>query len=259
MSISKKICTKVENTTGICYTVCIKRHRMMQNTYRCKMLKKIDILGMKIDNYTVREAMMQVEIYLGDTSMSVIDTIDVALLDLASKEDTARRYVENLDLVVIGEKEILLAADIHSSQRLSEIENHDFFREFARRIMRDGHGVFLLTQTAEEEQQLRDFLEDKYERIRIEGSCVMEDKEGDPEAVVNEINSASADVIFSVLPSPVREQFLLENRNKLDVRIWYGLGRNYAPGVRVNRFSRLAEGLIYKRKLKNRLHKYNKK
>lgn len=254
-----KICTKVENTIGICYTVCIKRHFMMQNTYRCKMLKKIDILGMKIDNYTVREAMMQVDIYLGDTSMSVIDTIDIALLDLAGKEEAARRYVENLDLAVIGEKEILLAADIHSSQRLSEIENHDFFREFARRIMRDGRAVFLLTQTADQEQQLEAFLEERYDRIRIAGGCVMQDREGDPEAVVNEINSVSADVIFAVLPSPVREQFLLENRNKLDVRIWYGLGNDYVPGVRANWVSRLAGGLIHKRKLKNRLHKYNKK
>lgn len=231
----------------------------MQNTDRCKMLKKIDILGMKIDNYTVREAMTQVEVYLGDTSMSVIDTVDVALLDLAIREDTVRRYVETLDLAVIGEKEILQAADIHSSQRMSEIENHDFFREFAKRITRDGRGVYLLTQTAGQEQMLRAFLEERYQRMRIEGSCVMEEREGDPEAVVNDINSVSADVIFSVLSSPGREQFLLENRNKLDARIWYGLGRNYAPGARARGISRLAEGLIHRRKLKNRLHKYNKK
>lgn len=223
------------------------------------MLKKIDILGMKIDNYTVREAMMQVEIFLSDTSMNVIDTVDTKLLDLASREETARRYVESLDLAVIGEKEILLAADIHSNQRISETVNHDFFREFIRRIVRDRRPIFLLAQTEDEERMLKNFLLGKYERIQIEGGCAVEEKKGDWEAVVNEINSASADIIFSILPSPYREEFLLENRNKLDAKVWYGLGSNYAPGARVSRIAQFAEGLIHKRKLKNRLHKYNKK
>ena len=40
------------------------------------MLKKIDILGIEVDNYTVREAMMQVENYLDNTVMNTIETID---------------------------------------------------------------------------------------------------------------------------------------------------------------------------------------
>ena len=40
------------------------------------MLKKIDILGIEVDNYTVREAMMQVENYLDNTIMNTIETIE---------------------------------------------------------------------------------------------------------------------------------------------------------------------------------------
>ncbi|MGN0427249.1 MAG: glycosyltransferase, partial [Agathobacter sp.] len=43
--------------------------------------------------------------------------------------------------------------------------------------------------------------------------------------VVNEINSATPDVIVSLLPSPGQEIFLQENRDKLSAKIWYGLGR----------------------------------
>ena len=31
------------------------------NEYGCKMIKKIDILGIQLDNYTVREAIMRVK------------------------------------------------------------------------------------------------------------------------------------------------------------------------------------------------------
>lgn len=72
------------------------------------MLKKIDILGIEVDNYTVREAMMQVENYLDNTVMNTIETIDMKMLELAGRDETVRACMEQLDLAVIGEKEILL-------------------------------------------------------------------------------------------------------------------------------------------------------
>ena len=190
------------------------------------MLKKIDILGIEVDNYTVREAMMQVENYLDNTVMNTIETIDMKMLELAGRDETVRACMEQLDLAVIGEKEILIAADVHSSQRISETINHDFFREFIKRIIRNHKRVFLLAETIAQ--------------------------------VVNEINSASADVIFSILPSPLQEQFLTENKSKLDAKIWYGLSSDYAPRSRISRISQIAGRLIHKKKLQSKLHKYNK-
>lgn len=222
------------------------------------MLKKIDILGIEVDNYTVREAMMQVENYLDNTIMNTIETIDMKMLELAGQDETVRACIEQLDLAVIGEKEILIAADVHSSQRLSETINHDFFREFIKRIIRNHKRVFLLAETIAQEEQLEHFLVGKYEQIEVAGHCAIEEKSNDFESVVNEINSASADVIFSILPSPLQEQFLTENKSKLDAKIWYGLSRDYAPRSRISRISQIAGRLIHKKKLQSKLHKYNK-
>ena len=212
------------------------------------MLKKIDILGIEVDNYTVREAMMQVENYLDNTVMNTIETIDMKMLELAGRDETVRACMEQLDLAVIGEKEI----------RISEIINHDFFREFIKRIIRNHKRVFLLAETVAQEEQLEHFLVGKYEQIEVAGHCAIEEKSNDFESVVNEINSASADVIFSILPSPLQEQFLTENKSKLDAKIWYGLSSDYAPRSRISRISQIAGRLIHKKKLQSKLHKYNK-
>lgn len=222
------------------------------------MLKKIDILGIEVDNYTVREAMMQVENYLDNTVMNTIETIDMKMLELAGQDETVRACMEQLDLAVIGEKEILIAADVHSSQRISETINHDFFREFIKRIIRNHKRVFLLAETIAQEEQLEHFLVGKYEQIEVAGHCAIEEKSNDFESVVNEINSASADVIFSILPSPLQEQFLTENKSKLDAKIWYGLSSDYALRSRISRISQIAGRLIHKKKLQSKLHKYNK-
>ena len=201
---------------------------------------------------------MQVENYLDNTIMNTIETIDMKMLELAGQDETVRACIEQLDLAVIGEKEILIAADVHSSQRLSETINHDFFREFIKRIIRNHKRVFLLAETIAQEEQLEHFLVGKYEQIEVAGHCAIEEKSNDFESVVNEINSASADVIFSILPSPLQEQFLTENKSKLDAKIWYGLSSDYAPRPRISRISQIAGRLIHKKKLQSKLHKYNK-
>lgn len=222
------------------------------------MLKKIDILGIQIDNYTVREAMTKVDGYLESTGMNTIETIDMEMLDVAGTNECVRECIAQLDQAVVGEKEILVAAGVRSNQRMSETINHDFFREFMKRVARHKKKVFLLGETEEQIENLRKFMESKYERIPIAGTCTLEDKSGDLLSVVNEINSATAEVLLSVLSTPQQEEFLMENKNKLDVQVWYGVGNHYVSMSYVRKISSLAGKLIHKRKLKSRLHKYNK-
>ena len=220
------------------------------------MVKKIDILGMEIDNYTVREAMIQVEGYLNQTGMSMIETVSMKMLELAGEENCVKECMEMLDLAVIGEKEILVAAGFQSNQRTKEIVEHDFFREFLKRIIRSRKRVFLLGDTVDAVDKLEDYLKEEYEKLIIEGRCALEEKSGDIEGVVNEVNGVSPDVIFSILSSPVQEQFLLENKGKLDAKIWYGIGDDYETHSGIRRLSRIAGRLIHKKRLQSQLHKY---
>lgn len=47
---------------------------------------------------------------------------------------------------------------------------------------------------------------------------------GGTDAMVNEINALTPDMILSVLPSPDQEHFLMENCEKLSAGLWYGIG-----------------------------------
>lgn len=220
------------------------------------MLKKIDILGMQIDNYTVREAIMQTEVFLGSGGMNTIETVTMKMLDMAATEPCIRECMQMLDLTVIGEKEILVAAGIRSNQRIRETVEHTFFEEFMKRIVRNRKSVFLLGETRSELDDLASYLERKYEKLTLAGSYALEENVGDVEGVVNEINSTSVDVILSVIPSPQQEQFLLENKGKLDAGIWYGIGKGYETHSGFARLMTVAGQLIHKKRLQQRQHKY---
>lgn len=65
----------------------------------------------------------------------------------------------------------------------------------------------MLAETIAQEEQLEHFLVGKYEQIEVAGHCAIEEKSNDFESVVNEINSASADVIFPFFRLRYRNSF----------------------------------------------------
>ena len=218
------------------------------------MLKKLDILGLELDNYTVREAMLRAETYLNNNEMNTIETISMSMLEKAGHDEKMRACLKNLDLAVIGEKEILLAAGVNSTQRMKETIENTFFYEFMKRLLRNKKTIYLLGEKETDVKKLEIFLHNEYEKVRIVGKDAMENCIGDLDAVVNAINVETPDLVFSVLPSPYQEEFLMENKGKLSIGIWYGLGEHYA--TESHSLFRRVRRLISRKKLENSLSEY---
>ena len=119
--------------------------------------------------------------------------------------------------------------------------------------------MYLFGETKQQLEQLERFLKTDYPRLRIAGKFAMEECLGDFDGVVNEINIATPDVIFSILPTPEQEYFLMENRGKINAKIWYGLGGAYARAQGVSYLAAMAKKMVHKGMLRSMLSKYNRK
>ena len=188
------------------------------------MIKKVDILGIQLDNYTVREAIMCVERYLSNNVLNTIESISLQMLIDSETNPVLKEVMSSLDLAIIGEKEI----------------------------------IFLLGDTQEKIDSLKAELTEDYPKLIFAGEYAVETCVGDLEAVINDMNATTPDVIISVLPSPMQEQFLYEHRDKMNANIWYGIG-----GVPVHKkkhgvLARL-KSIIHRGKLVNSMNKYDEK
>lgn len=224
----------------------------------CYMVKKIDILGINLDNYTVREAMLQMDVCWNNTIMSTVETISMETLVKAQSDELVKKCIESLDLAIICDKEILKVAGIMSSQRLKETKENEFLKEFLRRTARNKRTVYLLGDSKERIGMLQEFLNENYEKIKIAGVYALDECGGDYDAVINEINIATPDVILSVLSTPNREYFLIEHKEKLNAKIWYGLGEDYAGGQGKSEVADFARKLIQKGIMHTLLLRYKK-
>lgn len=225
------------------------------NEYGCTMIKKIDILGIRLDNYTVREAIMQVEAYLSNDALNTIESISMQMLIESESDPVVREVISSLDLAVIGEKEIIQAAGVETMQRLQETEENDFSFEFFKRVERNKKTLYLLGETESKIGNIKGQLESAFPKLVIVGEYAVENCVGNLEAVINDMNATTPDIIVSVLPTPMQEHFFLEHRDKMNASIWYGIGE---AGIQRKRYGvgRFFRNLIHLGKLKNSINKY---
>lgn len=229
-----------------------------------KMVKKIRLLGMEMDNFTLQEELMLSEAFYHKQELNIIRTVSIEMLSLAADSQAVRDGIGQADLLVVGDREILTEAGIYSAQRLREAGEHGFMREFLSRTCHSQSSFFLVAQGQGELGAFHDFLKTKYEKIRIVGSYVLDagsDGGGRMlhEAMVNEINAAAPDIILSVLGSPLEDGFLLQEKAKIGARVWYSLGAGYQDVERKPSALVWFRQLIHKGRFKNIIHQYEDK
>lgn len=221
------------------------------------MIKKIDILGIPLDNYTVREAIMRVETYLSNNVLNTIESISMQMLIESENDEALKQVISSLDLAVIGEKEILQATKLNTMQRIRETEENDFFYEFFKRVERNRKSVFILGETTERVEDLKDTLKHDFGKLILAGSYATETCIGDLDAVINDLNATTPDVILSVLPSPKQEHFFLDHKDKMNANIWYGIG-DLSIEKKFNVWGKI-KSIVHRGKLKNSIQKYGTK
>ncbi len=220
------------------------------------MEKKVDILGIEVNNYSAHEAMQKVVTYFENDSMNVINTIYPTVLMAAQKDPELKAGIEAADLTIIGDKAILSAADITDEKRCEEVANSVFLSLFLHFIGAQGHPVHLLSEKEKVNEEILEYFSEYYDNLNIVGASVVAPDEEQDDRVVNEINSTDAAVLFSTLTSPHQEFFISRNKTRINVNVWFGIGEsNYIMNARTGLFKRLIDLGIFKRQVSKQKNK----
>lgn len=220
--------------------------------------KKISILDMRLDNYTVRESLLRLDTYLGSTMLNVIETVTMEQLMLAAEHPVIKECLKQADLCIVGESEILSETGNASAQRVKEIREQDFLRELLKRAVRSQKRIFLIAMTSEKIEQIQTFFAELAPKFAAVGTCAMEEYTEDMDSIVNEMNGAAPDIVISALKSPVEEEFLQSHKDKIDTCVWYGLGMAFYQGHSKIQVGRTIKKLALRGRLHHSMSKYGK-
>lgn len=218
-------------------------------------MKEINILGLKLYDCSLREKMQLAERYLRSGVLNTIECVSAQTVMRAAREESLRKLLEQMDLIVCCDTDLAHAAGIASYARLKEIENNSFLKEFIKKLVREKQAVYLLADDEEVLTRLRDDLEEWSGKLRIAGSGILHEEitEGGIDTLINDINDKVPKVILSLCDYPMQENFISQNKEKINANIWLG----FQKGSLIRRekekgLKRLARGLerrIFRKKV----------
>lgn len=216
------------------------------------MCNKIEVMGISLDYLNVEQEMERLAGFMENDRLDAIGMITMNTLLLAEKDPAWRKYLENLDLSVISEKEILEAVGVSSGQVYEEVLENDFPARMFWYIINKELRVFLLGESSEEVDALEKYLLETYPGIQIAGTAAdVAGEEASVDSIINELNSFSPDVIISGLQGIRQDQFLMENRQKINGKIWLGLGEHpdiqNEAGIKVGWWNTLLKKTTFRR------------
>ena len=190
------------------------------------MDNRINILDMEIEACTAKEAMKRSMEYLVSDPVNIVEFVTIDSLMRMDDLPELKEKVGEFDLVLAGNKTILEAADISDRKYLQETEKQVFLKMFMRYLHKNHKRVYLLVESEEEGQSVYNYLQHSYGGIQIIGLAKVSAQNRADDMLVNAINGGEVDCVISALSSPLQEEFIVRNRQLLDIRIWMGVGKS---------------------------------
>ncbi len=214
------------------------------------MESKMNILNVELDRLCAKDSMHRAVQYMESESVSTIEIVTMDMLLRGKEKPEWKDAVESLDLVIPGEQEILEAAGISDKNLIRDISNQVFLRMFLRYLQKNKKRVFLVARSEEELLELENAMKEYDRHLIIAGHGILPEDGDLEENVINDINGAETDCIFSILPSPEQELFIQKNSALLNARIWFGCGdvlkENYMKKRKKERIQRFFRKKIFR-------------
>lgn len=222
------------------------------------MKDKVDVLGILVDGYYVEEVLEKID---QDWRLDGFYTYGIITMNLlmAAKEDMQlTRYIEMLDASIIGEIEVLEAAQIQDERMIREVTNQEFMGTIFLYAIEYQNSVFILGENKEETDIFCEYMRDTYEGINIAGSDYLHMDEADcVDRVINEINSVSPEFVLTCTQGFTLERFAVENRKKINTKMWLSLGNHPRVQNDMGLKSGWLSKLLEKSAFKKMVSKYN--
>lgn len=217
------------------------------------MAKKIQVLGIDLETYTVRENMQFLEEYITSEGMNVVSVVSPQTLIAANEDQVLENFLKECDLRIIADVTILEVVEQKFTQQYSQIKKVELEEQFLRCLIRKKKKVFWVGKDSDQLRRFENYINENYSDLNVAGAYAEGIEEDKIENIINEINSADVDVLLLDLNSPAQEMFLMKNKHLLHTRLCICMGdgvrTHYPSGVRISKLKGLLDQTLFKRKV----------
>lgn len=186
------------------------------------MDKIVQIMDLDINMIDINCFCKKIEQYLETAPLNVILLASSQLFKEVSEKEELRELVTSADMLIPVEKMML---EFHPTELLKKtgiVASYNCFVKVLEYLKKQSYTMYIVSREQEESDSIKRFFEEGKYNISIVGERIEEESEDD--AIINEINSLSPDILFVNLDTPLQEQWIIEHSTKVNSRLCIGLG-----------------------------------
>ena len=194
------------------------------------MEHKISVLDVDIDTCTAKEALKKTIGFMESMPVNIVEMVTVDGLMQMDEMPELKGEIRKFDLVMAGDRTIWKQRK--SREKYLQDTGTAFLETLLRYLHKNHKRVYLLVESEEEGQAFFDYLQKYYEGIQVAGLAKVSAQNRADDMLVNAINGGEVDCVIAALSAPLQEDFIIRNRNLLDVRAFLGIGKSTLPVCR---------------------------
>lgn len=184
---------------------------------------RVDVLGVDIDPLTMSELNDEVLRLSRQDGCSAVLNVNAHCLNLLRKDERLRRFFRQAEVVFSDGAGVILGARILGRRIPGRITYADWLPSLAVLAETENLSLFFLGSRPGVAEEAARKLTKQHPRLTISGALDgyfdHRSDSSDNERILRTINAASPDILLLGMGMPLQERWLMENRERLNVRV----------------------------------------
>jgi N-acetylglucosaminyldiphosphoundecaprenol N-acetyl-beta-D-mannosaminyltransferase len=195
------------------------------------MSGRITLMGCQVDNLSMEDTLARIEEFIRSGRPHQHVVVNVDKLVKASRDPELRRIINDCALINADGMPVVWASRLLGKPLKERVAGIDLFEALMRRAGERGWRVFLLGAREEVVRAVSDTYQRKYPQLAIAGYRNGYWSEQEEAAVVEQIQSSRAELLFVAISSPKKEQFLGRYQAAMQIPFAMGVGGTFDVAI----------------------------
>lgn len=191
---------------------------------------RMNVLDIGIDHCSAKEALKRTIQYLESAPVNTVELVSVEGFMQMGDLPEIKEQVRTFDLVMAGDTMVLEAAGSREKKLFQETEDRIYLKMVLQYLHKQHKRLYILVESEEEGREFYSFLQKYYRGAQIAGMAKISAQNRADDMLVNDMNAGEIDCIIAALSSPLQEEFICSNRNRINACLWLGIGKGAMPG-----------------------------
>ena len=188
-------------------------------------MNKENILGISVSQLSYEDLKKNIIKDIKNNKKSFIVAINPEKILKARKDEKLKKLLNNATYEIPDGIGVIYASKLRKGNIESRITGIDSMEMLCKLSEEKEYKIFMYGAKKEIIKKAKENLEIKFPNIKIVG--IIDGYEKDNDKIIKLINISKADIVFVALGSPKQEYWITENMDKVNAKIFQGVGGSF--------------------------------